>query len=73
MLTNDDTQKLIAAMKEVFPTAEQVKAGFAHGDKRFDAVDKRLEHIEKILLATHEARIDKLEAQRKAVRESLAL
>jgi hypothetical protein len=60
-------------MKEVFPTAEQVKAGFDHGDKRFNAVEERLERSENILLATQEARIEKLEAQMQAVRESLAI
>lgn len=39
MLTNDDIQNLIEAMKEVFPTAEMVKRSFDHMDERFDGLE----------------------------------
>jgi hypothetical protein len=40
MLTNDDVQKLIEAMKEVFPTVEMVRRSSDHMDERFDGLEK---------------------------------
>jgi RNA binding exosome subunit len=52
MLTDNDVQKLIEAMKEVFPTAEMIKRSFDHVDERFDGLEKiyvRQEEYTKLL------------------------
>jgi len=76
-MNNDDIQKLttslLEAMREVFPTAAQVEAGFEHVDKQFEHVDKRLDKIESILLLKQDARIEKLEHEVKELKDALAL
>jgi hypothetical protein len=56
MLTNDNIQNLttslIAAMMEVFPTAEQMDRSFQNAK---DYTEERFDHIEKILLATQQS------------------
>jgi hypothetical protein len=37
-----------------------VRRGFKDVDKRFDAVDDRLERIEKLMLVDHKRRIERL-------------
>jgi archaellum component FlaC len=60
--------------------AVMVKKGFDGVDKRFDGVDKRfdgvddrLERIEKLILANHKRRIEKLETEVKELKELLAV
>lgn len=57
-----------------FPTAAMVQRGFEAMDKRFDAVDARLDHIENLLLADdHERRIERLEQDVKDLKSALAM
>lgn len=42
-------------------------------NKRFDKVEDRLERIEKLILADHKQRIEKLEAEVKELKELLAV
>jgi archaellum component FlaC len=53
--------------------AVMVKRGFDGVDKRFDGVDDRLDRIEKLILADHKRRIERLEDQVKDLRELLAV
>ncbi len=53
--------------------AVMVKKGFADVDKRFDGVDDRLDRIEKLILADHKRRIERLEEQVKDLRDLLAI
>jgi hypothetical protein len=59
--------------------AEMVQRGFGETakqvdvNKRFDAVDERLEHIEKLILADHKRRIERLEGEMRELRELLAI
>ena len=57
-----------------------VKKGFDAVDKRFDGVDRRfdgiddrLDRIEKLILADHKRRIERLEDQVKDLRDLLAV
>lgn len=42
-------------------------------DKRFDALKDRLERIEKLMLADHKRRIERLESEMKELRDLLAI
>jgi archaellum component FlaC len=53
--------------------ALMVKKGFDSVDKRFDGVDDRLDRIEKLILADHKRRIERLEEQVKDLRDLLAV
>jgi archaellum component FlaC len=53
--------------------AVMVKKGFDSVDKRFDGVDERLDRIEKLILADHKRRIERLEEQVKDLRDLLAV
>jgi len=53
--------------------AVMVKKGFDGVDKRFDGVDDRLDRIEKLILADHKRRIERLEEQVKDLRDLLAV
>ncbi|MCX6719554.1 MAG: hypothetical protein NTV36_00355 [Candidatus Staskawiczbacteria bacterium] len=46
---------------------------FEQVDKRFDLVDKRFDKIENLVLASHQKRIEKLEAEVKELREMFAM
>ena len=43
------------------------------GNERFDKIEDRLERIEKLILADHKRRIEKLEDEVKELRELLAV
>ena len=59
--------------------AMMVKKGFDETakreavDLRFDKIDERLEKIEKLILADHKRRIEKLEIEVKELKELLAV
>jgi archaellum component FlaC len=53
--------------------AVMVKKGFDSVDKRFDGIDDRLDRIEKLILADHKRRIERLEDQVKDLRDLLAV
>lgn len=42
-------------------------------EKRFDAIDDRFDRIEKLILANHKRRIERLEDQVKDLRDLLAI
>jgi archaellum component FlaC len=47
--------------------------GFEAMDKRFNQVDERFNKIEKLILADHKERIERLEIQMKEIRDLLAV
>jgi hypothetical protein len=53
--------------------AVMVKRGFDAVDKRFDGVDDQLDRIERLILADHKRRIERLEEQVKDLRDLLAI
>jgi len=53
--------------------ARVVKKGFDGVDQRFNKVDNSLERVEKLLIAEHRRRIEKLEIDVKELKESLAV
>jgi len=53
--------------------ARMVKKGFDGVDQRFNKVDNSLERIEKLLIAEHRRRIEKLEIDVRELKESLAV
>jgi hypothetical protein len=46
---------------------------FKQVDERFDAIDKKFDKIENLVLASHQKRIEKLEAEIKDLRELFAM
>jgi hypothetical protein len=53
--------------------AGRVQRGFGVMEKRFEAVDDRFDRIEKLILADHKRRIERLEEQVQDLRELLAI
>lgn len=53
--------------------AIMVQKGFNGVDQRFDKVDDKLDQIEKLLIAEHRRRIERLEADVKELKELLAV
>jgi archaellum component FlaC len=53
--------------------AAMVQRGFKEVDKRFDAMDDRFDRIEKLILADHKRRIERLEEQVHDLRDLLAV
>ena len=53
--------------------AIMVQKGFDGVDQRFDKVDDKLDRIEKLLIAEHRRRIEKLETDVKELKELLAV
>jgi len=53
--------------------ARMVSKGFNGVDQRFNKVDNTLERIEKLLIAEHRRRIEKLENDVKELKELLAV
>jgi hypothetical protein len=53
--------------------AVMVKKGFDTVDKRFDGIDDRLDRIERLILADHKRRIERLEDQVRDLRDLLAV
>ncbi len=53
--------------------ARMVKKGFDGVDQRFNKVDNSLEKIEKLLIAEHRRRIEKLELDVRELKELLSV
>lgn len=53
--------------------ARMVKRGFDGVDQRFNKVDNTLERIEKLLIAEHRRRIERLETDVRELKELLAV
>jgi hypothetical protein len=47
--------------------------GFAHNDKRFDAIESRLDRIEHLLLAEQKREIEDLKQRMKRLEDALAV
>ena len=65
-VTNEELAQMIA--KGFGETAKKIDV-----DQRFDAVEERLDRIEKILLQDHQLRIEKLEAEMREMKGLLAI
>ena len=65
-ITIDDLARMI--QKGFLETAKKDEV-----NKRFDKVEDRLERIEKLMLADHKQRIEKLESDVKELKELLAV
>jgi archaellum component FlaC len=57
----------------VDPYFTALKGDLNHMDDRFDTIDGHLERIEKLILADHKRRIEKLETEVKELKELLAV
>ena len=66
-VTLDD---LAGMVKRGFDAVDQ---RFDSVDKRFDKVDERLDRIEKLILADHKRRIERLEQEMKDLKNLLAV
>jgi len=62
-----------ATKTEMNQRFEEIDERFDKVDKRFDKIDDRLEKIEKLILADHKRRIEKLENQMQEMRGLLAI
>lgn len=72
------TKKELKQIKEtvvdaVDPYFTAIQKDFNNVYGRFDKVDERLEKIEKLILADHKRRIEKLEIEVKELKELLAV
>lgn len=65
-VTIDDLARMVAKGFEETAKKREV-------DRRFDKVEDRLESIEKLLIAQHQRRIERLESDVKELRELLAV
>ena len=72
-ITTDDLAVMIHNGFEKTATIEMVEKGFEKVDKRFEQMDRRFDKIEKLILADHKERIEKLEEQMKELRGLLAI
>ena len=53
--------------------AGMVLKGFEGVDKRFDIMDQRFDKIEKLILADHKRRIERLESEMKDLKDLFAI
>jgi len=65
-VTIDELARMVAKGFEETAKAKEVNS-------RFDAVEKRLERIEILLIEEHRRRIERLEGEMKEVRDALAM
>ncbi len=65
-VTNEELVQMIAVGSEETAKKAEMK-------QRFDAVEERLDRIEKILLQDHQLRIEKLEAEMREMKGLLAI
>lgn len=72
-ITIEDLARMV--QKGFLETAkkEEVDFQFKGVNERFDKVEDHLEKIEKLILANHKQRIEKLEAEVKELKELLAV
>jgi hypothetical protein len=72
-VTTDELAAMIQHGFEETARKDEVDKGFDDVDKRLDAINDELESIEKLILADHERRIERLEEQVKELRDLLAV
>ena len=65
-VTNEELVQMIAVGSEETAKKAEMK-------QRFDAVEERLDRIEKIILQDHQLRIEKLEAEMREMKGLLAI
>ena len=65
-VTIDELARMVAKGFEETAKANEVNA-------RFDAVEKRLDRIENLLIEEHRRRLERLEIEMKEVRDALAM
>ena len=65
-VTIDELARMVAKGFEETAKANEVNA-------RFDAVEKRLDRIENLLIEEHRRRLERLEIEMKEVRDTLAM
>lgn len=65
-VTIEELARMVAKGFEETAKAQEVNS-------RFDAVEKRLERIENLLIQEHRRRIERLESEMKEVRDALAM
>lgn len=72
-ITIEDLARMV--QKGFLETAKKAEAdrAFKRVDARFDGIENRLESIEKILIADHRRRIEKLETDIKELKDLLAV
>ncbi len=69
----DETAKKEEVDKRFSEVVTEMKGRFDGVGRRFDAIDDRLDRIEKLILADHKKRIEKLELEVKELKELLAV
>jgi hypothetical protein len=72
-ITIDNLAAMIQRGFKDMAKKEDVDRGFDAIDKSFDAMEDRLERIEKLMLVDHKRRIERLEEQVKDLRDLLAI
>ena len=60
-------------LKELIKRFEDVHKPFDTVNARFDSLDGRLDRIEKLMLADHKRRIERLEMEMKDLKDMLAV
>jgi len=71
-VTIEDLARMVQKGFEETAKASEVNKEFREIDKRFDEIDGRLDKIEKLILADHKRRIERLEIEVKELKEILA-
>jgi len=72
-ITTEELARMIEKGFDETAKKEKVDSQFGGMNLRFDKVEDRLERIEKLVLADHKRRIEKLEEEVKELRELLAV
>jgi len=72
-ITIDDLAGMVQKGFEETAKKDEVDSQFSGVNERFDKIEDRLESIEKLILADHKRRIEKLEDEVKELRELLAV
>jgi len=72
-ITIDDLARMVKKGFDETAKKIDVDGQFKAVDKRFDIIEDRLDKIEKLILADHKRRIEKLETEVKELKELLAI
>lgn len=72
-ITIEDLARMVQKGFEETAKKHAVKEGFDGVNERFDILEECLEKIEKLILADHKRRIEKLENEVKELKELLAV
>ena len=72
-VTIDDLARMVKKGFDETAKMAEVNTRFDEVDERFDKVEIRLDRIEKLILADHKKRIERLEFEVKELKELLAV